>query len=152
MLAEIQDFLAQRRLAVAGVSRLPNDFSRALFRELRARGYDAIPVNPAVTEIDGVPCYGHVQDIQPPVENVLLMTPPAVTAEVTRECAIAGVRRVWMYRAGKKGAVSEEALALCQASGIAVVPGECPFMFLPHGAWYHRFHGWVRRISGSYPS
>jgi len=36
-LDRIQDFLAQKRFAFAGVSRQPKDFSRALFREFRAR-------------------------------------------------------------------------------------------------------------------
>ena len=40
-------FLATRRFAVVGVSRNEKDFSRYLLRELLARGYDAVPVNPA---------------------------------------------------------------------------------------------------------
>ena len=34
---------------------------------------------------------------------------------------------------------------------IAVIPGECPFMYLPGGAGYHRLHGLVRKMAGSYP-
>ena len=40
------EFLAQRRIALVGVSRDPRDLSRTLFRELRRRGYDVVPVNP----------------------------------------------------------------------------------------------------------
>jgi predicted CoA-binding protein len=147
----IQDFLAQKRLAVVGVSQQPKDFSRSLFREFLDRGYDAVPVNPAGGEIDGQRCFARVQDIQPPVTAVLLMTSPAVTDRVVRDCAEAGVRKVWMYRASGKGAVSAEAVGFCDANGISVIPGECPFMFLPNGAWFHRFHGWVKQIAGSYP-
>jgi predicted CoA-binding protein len=152
MLELIREFLAQPRLAVVGVSHQPNDFSRMLFRELRSRGYDAIPVHPAAREIDGAPCYARLQEVQPSVENALLMTSPAVTNVVVQDCAAAGVKRVWLYRAGGKGAVSPEAVAYCETHGIAVIPGECPFMFLPRGGWYHRFHGWVRKIQGTYPN
>ena len=151
MREEIREFLGQPRLAVAGVSRQPGHFSRMLFRELRARGYDAVPVNPAAGEIDGARCYARVQDIEPPVENVLLMTAPGVTGTVARDCAAAGVKRIWMFRAGKAGTVSADAVAFCRQQGMAVIPGECPFMFLPKGAWYHRLHGLVRRIAGTYP-
>jgi len=151
MMAEIRDFLAQRRIAVAGVSQQERDFSRMLFRELRKRGYEVIAVNPAAREIEGSPCYARVQEIQPPVENVLLMTKPAVTYALVRDCAAAGVKRVWMYRAGGDGAVQPDAVTFCREHGIEVIPGECPFMFLPGGAWYHRAHGWVRRIRGTYP-
>ena len=147
----IREFLGQKRLAVVGVSQQPKDFSRTLFREFRQRGYDAVPVNPQAREIEGQQCFAHVQDIQPPVTAVLLMTSPAVTEAVVRDCAEAGIPRVWMFRAGGKGAVSAAAVAFCESKGISVIPGECPFMFLPEGAWFHRFHGWVRKIAGSYP-
>lgn len=152
MLELIREFLAQPRLAVVGVSHLPKDFSRALFRELQGRGYDLVAVNPAAQEIEGVPCYARVQDVHPAVENALLLTSPAATNVVVQDCAAAGIKRVWMYRAGGKGAVSPEAVAYCEAHGMEVIPGECPFMFLPRGAWYHRAHGWVRKIRGAYPS
>jgi len=44
-----------------------------MFRTLRERGYDAVPVNPKPTEIDGVPCYARLQEIQPPVQGALVM-------------------------------------------------------------------------------
>src|ERR1017187_7078098 len=75
-LALVQDFLGQKRLAVVGVSRKPDDFSRKLFCELRDRGYDVVPVNPEVDEIDGKKCFAHLQDVQPPVDGALLMTSP----------------------------------------------------------------------------
>jgi uncharacterized protein len=152
-LERIQDFLGQKRLAIVGVSRKPQDFSRALFREFQKRGYDVVPVNPVVREIEGRPCFASVRDIQPPVSTVLLMTPPAVTEAVARDCADAGVQRVWMYRAGGSGgAVSAMAVEFCESKGMAVIPGECPLMFLANSAWFHRFHGWVKKITGSYPS
>ena len=152
-LAAIQSFLGQKRLAMVGLSHHPAHFSRTLFNELRKRGYEVVPVNPAISEIEGQPCFSHVQDIQPPVSAALLMTPPAATEVVVRDCAEAGVKSVWMYRAGGKGgAVSAEAVGFCEGKGIAVIPGECPFMFLPGGAWFHRLHGWVKKITRSYPS
>lgn len=150
-LKAIADFLSQKRLAVVGVSQQPKDFSRTLFRELLERGYDAVPVNPAVLTIDGQRCFAHVQDISPPVEAVLLMTSPAVTDSVVRDCVAAGVRQVWMYRATGKGAVSPDAVKFCESNWITVIPGECPFMFLPGGSLVHRFHGALRKITGTYP-
>jgi uncharacterized protein len=150
----IQGFLAERRLAMVGVSHDPADFSRALFREFRDRGYDIVGVNPAVpagTEIDGQACFAHVGEAYPPVTAALLMTSPDITDQVVRECAAAGIRKVWMYRGATHGAVSEDAVQFCEAEGMLVVPGECPFMFLPGAMWLHRLHGVVRKISGTFP-
>src|SRR6266540_852633 len=95
-MASIQEFLAQKRFAFVGVSRNESDFSRALFREFRTRGYDPVPVHPQANQIEGQPCYPRLQDIQPPVDSALLMTPPSVTGTLTGDCVAAGIKRVWM--------------------------------------------------------
>ena len=99
----IDSFLSCRRIAVVGVSRDPKDFSRQVFRAFVERGYDAVPVNAAGGEVEGRPAMRRVGEIQPPPEAVLLMTPPAATDQVARECADAGVKRVWMHRGGGRG-------------------------------------------------
>lgn len=150
-LETIEDFLAQKRIAMAGISRDPKSISVTLFEELCRRGYDVVPVNPNAAEVQGRRCFARVQDIQPPVEAALLMTSPDATETVVNDCAEAGIRRVWMYRGTGKGSVSGKAIAFCQEQGIQVVPGECPFMFLPDSAGIHRVHGLVRKITGRYP-
>lgn len=139
-------FLARRRLALVGVSRNPSDFSARLFRDLVARGYDVVPVNPHLDEIGDRRCYARVQEIWPPVKAALLLTPPALTNQVVRDCAEAGVEAVWMHRGAGAGAVSPEAAAFCRAHGIQVIEGECPYMYLPHAGAVHRIHGFVRRL------
>jgi len=150
-LETIEDFLAQKRIALIGVSRKPGSFSVPVFQELCRRGYDVVPVNPNVSEFQGRRCFARVQDIQPPVQAALLLTSPDVTDTVVRDCAEAGIPRVWMHRAGGQGAVSPQAVEFCRQRGIRVVPGECPFMFLPQSAAFHRFHGFIRKLTGHYP-
>lgn len=148
----IDSFLSCRRIAVVGVSRDPGDFSRAVFRAFVERGYDAVPVSTARAEVDGRPAAGRVGEVQPPPEAALLLTPPAATEQVVRECAEAGVRRVWMHRGGGAGAVSPGAVAFCRERGIEVVDGECPLMFLPATGWIHGVHRFFRRLGGRLPS
>ena len=151
-LAQIHDFLGRKRLAMIGVSRNEKDFSRLLFREFLRRGYDAVPVHPSAGELDGRPCFAHVQEIAPPVEAALLLTSPAVTDHIVEDCAAAGVQRVWMHRAAGSGAVSPKAVAFCESHGLGVIAGECPLMFFPDaGLFPHRLHGMVRKITGRYP-
>jgi predicted CoA-binding protein len=79
------------------------------------------------------------------------MTSPEVTESVVTDCFAAGISLVWMYGATGNGAVSPEAVAFCKAHGIEVIPGQCPFMFLPNVSGIHRFHGFIRKITGTYP-
>jgi uncharacterized protein len=150
-LERIQDFLAQHRIAIVGVSSRPAEFSRLLFRQFLERGYQVVPVHPEAQEIEGQPCFARIQDVRPPVDGALLMTSPATTGVVAQDCAEAGVRRVWMFRGAGAGSVNPEAVAFCESRGISVIPGECPLMFLPGGAWFHRIHGFLRKVTGSYP-
>jgi predicted CoA-binding protein len=147
----IEDFLAHKRFAMVGISREAKDFSVSLFEELCRRGYDVVPVNPNTPNVLGKSCYARVQDIHPPVEAALLMTSPAHTEAVVADCAAAGIRKIWMYRAAGSGAVSEKAVEFCREHGMEVIPGECPFMFLPQAGGVHRLHGFFRRITGRFP-
>jgi predicted CoA-binding protein len=153
ILADIEEFLALQRIAVVGVSRNAGDFSRMLFRELKKRGYDAVPVNRAATEVEGARCHQSVSAIRPGVDAAIVVTPPGESAAVVRDCAAAGVKRVWLFQGGPgAGAVSEEAVAAGLEAHLSMVVGECPFMFLKGSSWFHGVHAWVRRLAGRYPN
>jgi predicted CoA-binding protein len=138
-------FLAARRIAVVGVSRKEKDFSRMLLRDLLRRGYDAVPVNPALAEADGRRAYARVSEIDPPVEAVLLLTHPSATEAVLRDALGAGVRKVWLHRGAGPGSGTPAALALCAASGVEAVHDLCPFMALPGASFFpHRVHAFFR--------
>lgn len=150
-LESIKDFLKEKRLALVGVSHRKQDFSRGVFRELQRRGYSVIPVNPNLTEVEGQRCFPHVQDITPPVQAALLMTSPAVSEDVVRDCRLAGITQVWMHQGAGAGAPNPWASDFCRQNGIRVIEGECLFMFLPQTPVFHRLHGCVRRLMGKYP-
>jgi predicted CoA-binding protein len=150
-LESIEDFLAQKRIAIIGASRDPKSFSIMLFEEFCRRGYDLVPVNPKTPNVLGRTCYASVKDIQPRVEGALLLTSPEVTETVVGECAKAGIPRIWIYGANGKSTVSQQVLDSCREQGIKVIAGQCPFMFLPRSGGVHRVHGLVRKITGRYP-
>lgn len=150
-LNRIETFLKHKRLAMVGVSRDPRDFSRVVFRELLQRQYDVVPVNPAATSIEDRTCYALLQEIQPPVEAALILTPPEVTEDVVHECVAAGVKSIWLHRAVGVGAVSQNALSYCKEHHIEVVAGYCPLMFLPNTGFIHRVHRFFSKLSGRYP-
>ena len=148
---QVEDFLALKRIAVVGVSRDPKHFNTELWQEFRQRRYEAIPVNPAAKELDGQRCYASVKDIKPPVEGVLIMTPSRQTDDIVRDCAEAGVKRVWLYGGMAPGAATKSAVALCEEKGIDVVQGLCPYMFLPGTPSFHAPHRWIKKLTRRYP-
>ncbi len=149
--AEIDEFLARKRLAVIGVSRDSKEFSNSLFREFRQRGYNVIPVNPKAETVEGERCYKRVQDIEPHVEAALLLTAPAKTEEVVHDCAQAGVQYVWFYGVGERSEENAQAIKFCRERGMKVIPGFCPMMYLHGTGFGHQAHGFVSRIIGQVP-
>ena len=151
-LEDITRFLGCKRVAMVGVSRQPQHFSRALLKEFLANGYDAVPVNPHVTEIDGRKCYGSVAAIAPRVEAALLMTGgPAATDRAIQECHHTDIHNIWIYKSVNDGGGHERAVESCRLRGTAIVEGYCPLMFLPHPALFHRIHRFFQKVAGSYP-
>ena len=147
----IERFLARKRIAFIGLSRKPSDFSRHVFRAFVERGYDVIPVNPKMTEVEGWRCYSRVGEISPKPEAAVVMTSPGASEQVMRECAQAGVEQVWLHRGAGKGAVSRGAVEASRQAGMDVVAGECPFMFLCGKQFPHNVHVWIKKATFAYP-
>lgn len=150
-LNQIEGFLALKRIAVVGVSRNPKEISYTLWQELRQRRYDAIPVNPAASEIDGKPCFASVRDIDPSVDGALIMTTASVAEQVLEDCVAAGIKHVWLYGGLGGGATSPATVAAAESHGLDAVAGHCPYMFLPGTPVFHGIHGFGKKLTGGYP-
>ncbi len=143
----IDDFLAQKTLAVVGVSRSGQKFGNTAYKELKAKGYRLFPVHPQAESIEGDKCYPSLGALPEQAGGVLIVVPPAQTEQVVREAAAANIKRVWM----QQGAESEAALRFCQENGISAVSGECILMFAEPTALGHRLHRWVWGLMGKLP-
>ena len=132
-------FLANRRIAVTGVSRHPQGHgANIVYTRLRERGYDAFAVNPQATEVEGDTCYPDLSAIPGGVDAVVIATRPEVAEDTMRECAALGIRQVWMHRAFGAGSVCDEATVYGREHGITVIDGGCPLMFKPTADVGHR--------------
>lgn len=137
------DFLAQKRIAVAGVSRIAGPHSgNAIYARLKERGYEVFAVNPNADEINGEPCYRSLEAIPGGVDAVVIATAPTATASVVAECEKLGIRRVWMHRSFSGGSVSHDAAVSGRAAGMTVIEGGCPLMFDPTADGGHKFMKW----------
>jgi uncharacterized protein len=144
-------FLSGKRIAVAGVSRQPLKTANAIFRKLKAAGYDAIPVNPKADKVEGVRCYPDVASIPGSLDGVMIVTPPAAALDIVRQAAAKGVRHVWFHRAFGQGSFSPEAAEECRARGITVIENGCPMMYCDPVDPGHRCIRWWLNLFGKAP-
>jgi len=132
-------FLANRRVAVTGVSRTPqNHGSNAVYRRLRERGYQVFAVNPNAQQVEGDRSYPNLQAIPGGVDAVVIATRPEAAVDTMRECAELGIKQVWMHRGIGPGSVSAAATTYGRERGIAVIDGGCPLMFGPTADLGHK--------------
>ena len=124
--SKVHDFLAQKRIAVAGVSRnqSQHQVGNLIYQRLKKTGHDVFPVNPHMQTLEGERCYPDLKSIPGGVDGVVIITRPEVTKRIVRDCAEAKVRRVWMHQSlGKGSSVSPEAVEYCQQHDISVIAG-----------------------------
>lgn len=138
----VAEFLRGKRIAVAGVSRQAGQAANAVYRKLRDSGYDAVPVNPNASEVEGVKCYPDLASIPGAIDGVVVATHPAVAVDLVQQCSERGVRRIWFHRSFGQGSVSDAAIRECEARGLQCIVGGCPLMFCAPVDFGHRCMRW----------
>ena len=136
--ALVHDFLAQKKIAVVGVSDKRETGCNLGYRKFKAAGYSVYPVNPHLMTFEGAPCYPDLKSIPDKPEAVFILASPKVTEQIVQQCVDLGIKHVWMHcmMGTKPGlspdstSVSLDAVQICRENGISVIPGSCPNQFL----------------------
>ena len=134
----VESFLAQKKIAVVGVSETRDTGCNLNYQKFKDAGYTVYAINPKTDQFQGDPCYPDLASTPEKPDAVFMMTNPKVTEEIVKQCVDVGVRQVWMHcmMGTKPGlvesmtSVSQDAVALCRENGIDVIPGSCPAQFL----------------------
>ena len=135
----VSEFLAQKRIAVTGVSRSPKDHgANVVYKRLRDRGYTVFAINPNADSVEGDAAYHDLKSVPGGVEGVVIGTSPDHAEPTMRECVDLGISRVWMHRGPGAGSVSETATRYGRERGVTVIDGGCPLMFGPTADTGHK--------------
>lgn len=152
---KVNDFLAQKRIAVAGVPRNKSHHpvGNLIYARLKKTGHDVFAVNPHMEACEGDRCYPNLQSIPGGVDGVVIITRPETTERVVRDCGDAGVRRVWMHQGmGHGTSVSPAAVEYCRQHDITVIAGACPMMFGSGVDFGHTCMRWVLKLTRKLPA
>ena len=147
----VGEFLALKRIAVAGVSRTGESAGNSVYLKLRRAGYEVFATNPKADKVEGDPCFPDLKSIPGGVDGVVAATHPQATMQVVQECAELGIRYVWMHRSFGDGSVSQEAVDFCRENGIEVIPGGCPMMYCEPVDVAHKCFKWIFGVFGKLP-
>ncbi len=142
----VGDFLAGKRIVVAGVSRAGAAPANAIFRRLRDCGHEVIAVNPNASELEGQTGYPDVRSVPDPVHGVMVVTHPSASADVARQALDRGVQHIWFHRSFGSGSVADGAVEECRSRGVEPIVGGCPLMYCEPVDGGHRFLRWWLRL------
>ncbi len=143
----ITEFLAPKKLAIAGVSANTKKFGYAIFNELRQKGYDICPIHPSLEELEGVKCYKSVIDIPTDYEKLFIVTPKDVTNEILKQASEKGIKHVWVQQTSG----TKETNHIAKEKGIELIDKECIFMFAEPVKSIHKFHKAIWKLFGLLP-
>ena len=142
----VQNFLAQKKIAVVGVSDKRETGCNLAYTKFKENGYQVFAVNPRISTFNGDACYPDLKSLPEKPDAVFLLTNPKVTDQIIQQCVDLGIKHVWMHcmmgtkpgLAAGMTSVSQSAVEICEANGIEVIPGSCPNQYLnPDGG--HKF-------------
>ena len=134
----VKDFLAQKKIAVVGVSDKRETGCNMAYHRFKDAGYAVSAVNPRISSFEDDPCYPDLKSIPETPDGVFILTNPEITEKIIQECVDLGIKYVWMHcmmgtkpgLAASMTSVSPGAVQMCREHGITVIPGSCPNQFL----------------------
>jgi uncharacterized protein len=152
--AMVNDFLAQKRIAVVGVSDKRETGCNLAYQKFMENGYQVVPVNPRISNYKGATCYPDLKSVPDKPDAVFILASPKVTDQIVQQCVDLGIKHIWMHcmmgtkpgLAASMTSVSQEAVELCKANGITVIPGSCPNQFLKPDFGHKMMRGMWRML------
>jgi uncharacterized protein len=146
-LHQIEQFTAEKHIAVAGISRTPHKFGNSVFKELKKQGYFVYPVSLHLNEFEGVTCYKDIASLPAEVGSIIINTKPEQTRVLLSEARKKGIVNIWL----QQGAADKETIASLTNATDNVISGHCLLMFTKPSHFMHRTHAFFKKTFGKYP-
>lgn len=141
----VQHFLAQKRIAVGGLSRTKDSGAGAVYLKLREHGYQVFPVHPDAESLHGDPCYPTLSAIPDGVDAVFIMNSPDIAEKLVDEAIELGIQHIWMHNnTMMPSSVSLAAVERCHQAGVEVISVGCPMMFVEPDFFHSCMRWWIR--------
>jgi len=116
---------AERSVVVLGASDNPERYSNKAVLLLKQHGYNVIPVNPKLAELEGLAVVPRLEDVAQAVDTVSVYVGPAVSSAMLAEIVALKPQRVIF----NPGSENPELMELLAQKGIEVEPA-CTLVLL----------------------
>lgn len=114
-------FQTTKTIAVVGLSACETQPSYMVANYLMDVGFKVVPVNPALTEWQGMHCFASLKEIPYPIDMVDCFRATQYIPALVDECIEIGAKTIWMQLGVEDAASTLKA----QSKGIAVLQNLC---------------------------
>ena len=83
------------KIALVGASNDKSKFGNRIYRDLRSKGYNVVPINPKDENIEGDKAYTSIQMMEELPDIVNLVVPPPIAMKVAQNAVELGVEYLW---------------------------------------------------------
>ena len=83
------------KIALVGASNDKSKFGNRIYRDLRSKGYNVVPINPKEENIEGDKAYTSIQMMEELPDIVNLVVPPPIAMKVAQNAVELGVEYLW---------------------------------------------------------
>jgi hypothetical protein len=140
--ADINSFLSSKSVALIGVSRNKQSYSRALLDAFVSKGFNVYAVNPNVLDIDGVKSFQSVAELPAEIEAAYIINKKELAIGLAQEVASKGIKKIWIHVKCDDPKIKD----LCKEHGVTMIAGECFFMWAEPVKGVHAFHRFLKNI------
>lgn len=146
-LDQIKQFMAQKNIAIVGVSRNDKKFGNALVKELKNKDYQLYPVHPQMESVHEIKCYESVAELPNDVSGIIICTKPNHTPDLVKQALDKGIKHIFL----QQGAQNDEAIQLALDQGANIIHRRCALMYAEPVGSIHKFHRTLSKLFGAYP-
>ena len=120
--AEIRGILSDSKtIAVVGISEREDRASKYVSEYMQREGYTIYPVNPNISEWNGLKAYDSVLDLPVEVDIVDVFRRSSAVIPLAGDVVAAGAKVMWL----QQGVFSEQAAEIASNGGVGVVMDSC---------------------------
>ncbi len=122
-LAQAQCLLEPCSIALVGISSNPDSFGRIMLENILSCGFDRTRIaiiKPDVKELDGIPCIPRIEDLEGPIDLLIVALPAQMTPEIVDSCNGSGKVRSGIIISGGAGETEDSKVVGDQIRAAAI--------------------------------
>lgn len=118
----IKIFLAPKTFGLVGASDNPEKYGNIILKNLTAKGYNVLPINPTKETIEGIKCYKDILSLPSYVKFLNFVIPPPKALSLLPQALEKKIEIIWF----QPGAYDDKVIAKCKELGLkSIHDGSC---------------------------